>query len=119
MVRRIRWDGLDGVNRGDLVTVALRGEQGKPRPALVIQADRFADLTSVTVLPVTSTLLNASLLRIDVAATAQTGLERRSQVMVDKPQTPPRSRVGPVIGQVDPATLQAVSRALSRFLGLA
>ena len=30
-----------GVKRGDLVTVALQGDLGKPRPALVIQSDLF------------------------------------------------------------------------------
>ena len=34
------------MNRGDPVTVALQGEHGKPRPALVIQSDLFANLTS-------------------------------------------------------------------------
>ena len=38
------------VRRGDLVTVALQGDYGKPRPALVIQADQFADLGSVVIL---------------------------------------------------------------------
>nr|WP_255434969.1 MULTISPECIES: type II toxin-antitoxin system PemK/MazF family toxin [unclassified Paracoccus (in: a-proteobacteria)] len=39
-----------------MVTVALQGEHGKPRPALVIQADDFAGAASITVLFVTSTL---------------------------------------------------------------
>ena len=36
------------MKRGDLVTVALQGEHAKPRPALVIQSDLFANLTSTT-----------------------------------------------------------------------
>ena len=46
------------MNRGDLFTVALQGEHGKPRPALVIQSDLFAKLTStVTIaLPTTAAL---------------------------------------------------------------
>jgi mRNA interferase MazF len=36
------------VQRGDFVTVALQGDFGKPRPALVIQADSFADHATVT-----------------------------------------------------------------------
>ena len=39
--------------------------------------------------------------------------------MVDKPQTPGRARVGPVIGHLDDVTLLAVDRALAVFLGLA
>lgn len=42
--------------RGDLVTIAMQGDFGKPRPALVVQANQFSEHGSVTVLPVTSTL---------------------------------------------------------------
>jgi mRNA interferase MazF len=107
------------VTRGDLVTVALQGAQGKPRPALVVQSDHFAELASVTVLPITSTLIDAPLLRVPVEPTERNGLAKRSQVMVDKPQTPPRSRLGPVIGRLDDATMVAVNRVLAVFLGLA
>ena len=107
------------MRRGDLVTVALQGEQGKPRPALVVQADHFAGLPGVTVLPITATLVEAPLLRIAVEPNAQNGLAKRSQVMADKPQTPPRGKLGPVFGRLDDATLLAVSRALAVFLGLA
>ena len=31
------------MNRGDLVTIAMQGDFGKPRPALVIQSDRFSE----------------------------------------------------------------------------
>ena len=36
------------VRRGDLVTIAVSGDYGKPRPALVIQADAFDSIPSVT-----------------------------------------------------------------------
>ena len=38
------------MRRGDLVTVALTGDFGKPRPALVVQADQFDQTGTVTVL---------------------------------------------------------------------
>jgi mRNA interferase MazF len=41
------------VKRGDLVTVALPGDLGKPRPALIIQSDLFDAHPSVAILPVT------------------------------------------------------------------
>jgi mRNA interferase MazF len=107
------------VTRDDLVTVALQGAQGKPRLALVVQSDHFAELASVTVLPITGTLIDAPLLRVPVEPTEQNGLAKRSQIMVDKPQTPPRSRLGPVIGRLDDATMVAVNRVLALFLGLA
>jgi mRNA interferase MazF len=35
------------MRRGDIVTVALHGDSGKPRPALVIQGDAFDALAMV------------------------------------------------------------------------
>src|SRR5579862_307188 len=119
LVRGVRQERLDGVRRGDLVTVALRGDQGKPRPALVVQADHFGELSSVTVLPITSMVVDAPLLRVPVEPDERNGLTRRSQIMVDKPQTPSRGRLGPAIGRLDDATMAIVNRVLAVFLGLA
>lgn len=109
---------MDALKRGDLITVALQGDQGKPRPALVVQSDHFAELPGVTVLPITSTLIDAPLLRVDIEPSAQNGLARRSQIMVDKPQTLHRSKVGGIIGHLDPPTLLTVNGALALFFGL-
>ncbi|MDT7929844.1 type II toxin-antitoxin system PemK/MazF family toxin [Tepidimonas sp.] len=105
--------------RGDLVTIAMQGDFGKPRPALVIQANHFSELSSVTVLPITSTLVAAPLLRVTVQPTAENGLQKPSQVMVDKAMTVKRDRVGPVFGRIDSDTLIAVERCLAVFLGIA
>jgi len=101
------------------VTVALQGAQGKPRPALVVQSDHFGELASITILPITGTWIDARLLRVPVEPSEQNGLAKRSQIMVDKPHTPPRSRLGPVIGRLDDATMVTVNRVLAVFLGLA
>ena len=106
------------MKRGDLVTIALSGDYGKPRPALIVQADAFAEMNSATVLRVTSELHDWPLFRITVEATGDTGLEKRSQVMVDKAATVPRSRIGQRIGRLDASTMKAVSIALGKFLGL-
>lgn len=107
------------MKRGDFVTVGVQGEFGKPRPALVIQADLFGEHSSVTVLPVTSTLFAAPLLRVSVKPGSETGLRKPSQVMVDKAMTVTRVKVGPPIGQLDPRTLLEVDRRLAVFLGIA
>jgi len=107
------------VRRGDLVTVALSGDYGKPRPALVVQADAFDALISITVLRLTSELHDWPLFRITVEAGPATGLQKRSQVMIDKAATVPRSRIGQRIGRLDEDTMQAVNAALAGFLGLA
>ena len=93
-------------------------DYGKPRPALVVQAEAFDLHPSVTVLPLTSELHDVPLFRITVKAGRGTGLTKRSQVMVDKATTVPRSKVGPRIGRVDERTMYAVDQALRGFLGL-
>ncbi len=107
------------MRRGDLVRVALPGDYGKPRPALIIQSDLFTEHPSATVLPVTSELRNTVLFRIDVEPSADNGLKKRSQVMVDKATTVPREKVGETVGRLDDTTLLAVNRALAVFLGFA
>ncbi|MGO9937025.1 MAG: type II toxin-antitoxin system PemK/MazF family toxin [Terracidiphilus sp.] len=106
------------MKRGDVVTIAVSGDYGKPRPALVVQAEAFDLLPSVTVLPLTSELHDVPLFRITVNAGKSTGLTKRSQVMVDKATTVPRSKIGPRIGRVDEGTMNAIDRALRGFLGL-
>jgi mRNA interferase MazF len=107
------------MRRGDLVTVALQGDLGKPRPALVIQSDLFDVHPSVTILPVTSELRDAPLFRVAVKPGELNGLDKPSQVMVDKPQSVARERVGSVFGRLDDETMLAVNRALAVFLGFA
>ena len=105
--------------RGDFVTIAMQGDFGKPRPALVIQADQFGEHTSVTVLPVTSTLVAAPLLRITVQPSAVNGLQKPSQVMVDKAVTMKRSKLGRPFGRIDVDVMVEVERCLAVFLGIA
>lgn len=105
--------------RGDFVTIAIQGDFGKPRPALVIQANSFSEHASVTVLPVTSTLVAAPLLRVTVQPNAKNGLQKPSQVMVDKAMTVKREKVGPAFGRIDAEALVEVERCLAVFLGIA
>ncbi len=105
--------------RGDFVAVAIQGDFGKPRPALVIQADQFDAHTSVTVLPVTSTLVAAPLLRITVEPNAGNGLQKPSQVMIDKAMTVKRDKLGPAFGRIDVNLMVEVERCLAVFLGIA
>jgi mRNA interferase MazF len=104
------------VKRGDLVTVAVSGDYGKPRPALIIQSDAFDLHPSVVVLPLTSELHETPLFRVAVAANRETGLRAASQIMVDKPTTVPRGKLGPRMGRVSSATLHLVDEALRGFL---
>ena len=107
------------MKRGDLVTVALQGEHGKPRPALVIQSDLFAELTStVTVALLTSTHVDAPLLRILIEPSPTNGLRQRSYVMIDQIFSARTRRIGDVIGHLSDADLVPVNRALAVFVGI-
>jgi mRNA interferase MazF len=107
------------MRRGEVVTIVLPGAYGKPRPALLVQSDLFDALGSVSVLPITSELRTAPLMRISVEPTEGNGLRKKSQVMIDKTQTVPREKIGSTIGRLDSDTLIAVDRALAVFLGIA
>jgi mRNA interferase MazF len=106
------------MKRGDLVTVAVSGDYGKPRPALVVQADAFDLHPSVIVLPLTSELHDTPLFRVMVNSSRETGLRVASQIMVDKATTVPRRKIGLRIGRVNAHTMQAVNQALRGFLDL-
>jgi mRNA interferase MazF len=107
------------MRRGDLVTVSVQGDFGKPRPALIVQADQFGDHPSVTVLLVTSSLVDAPMLRVTVEPSGMSGLERTSQVMVDKSMTVRRDKLGQVVGSLESEVMTEVERRLAIFLGIA
>lgn len=106
------------IKRGDIITIAVSGDYGKPRPALVVQADEFAAIPSVTVLRLTSELYDENLLRITVMPHKENGLRVASQVCIDKAVTIPKDKIGKRIGTLDATILKIVSRSLSIFLGL-
>lgn len=101
------------------MTVALQGDYGKPRPALIVQADQFADLGSVVILPLTSHRVDAPLLRLPVDPSPENGLRSPSQIMLDKPMTVKTDKIGASFGHLDDTTMLSVNRSLALFLGLA
>jgi len=102
-----------------LITVALAGDYGKPRPALVIQSDTAADTASVTVLLLTSDILPASYFRHTVEPSLTNGLRKTSQVQLDRAMSFPRAKAGPTIGRLDEESLLTITRNLAVFLGIA
>ena len=106
------------MRRGDLVTIALQGTYGKPRPALVIQSDLFDEHPCVTILPITSELRHAPLFRVPLKPSETNGLQKPSEVMVDKAQSVPREEIGDTFGHVSAEDMLAISRSLAVFLGV-
>src|ERR1700682_1602456 len=107
------------MKRGDLVTVILPGAYGKPRPAVIVQSDRYEAMESVTFLPLTSEVLPKQVFRITIDATVENGLQTQSPRMADKCSTLPLTKVGAVFGRLDDATMGRIDRALAAFLGFA
>lgn len=105
------------MRRGDLVTVAISGDFGKPRPALIVQSDQFEASATVTVLLLSSTLIDAPLIRIRVDPTPENGLNKPSQIMIDKIMTVRREKLSAPFGRLDNDLLVAVNRSLALFLG--
>jgi mRNA interferase MazF len=103
------------VRRGELVTVAMPGDFEKPRPALVIQSDRFDQPGSVTVLLLSGTLVDAPLNRLTIDPTLENGLRKPSQVMVDKAMTVKRDKLGPPFGRLNDEAMLSVTRSLAVF----
>ena len=111
------------VARGDVVLVVspeeYGGDDGKPRPAVVVQSDLFNPThASVVVCPVTSDLIDAPLFRLSVSPRAGNGLKRDSQLMVDKLVAFRRDRIRRRIGTLQPAEIRLLDRALCLWLAL-
>jgi mRNA interferase MazF len=91
-----------------------------PEQALVVQSDLFNEThASITIAPVTSTIVGTPLFRVTVEPSRRNGLRLVSQIMVDKITTVRRQRVGQALGRVEEEIMRRVSRALALWLGIA
>ena len=108
------------MKRGEIWTVAGRpAYAGKPRPAVIVQDDRFDANDSIVVCPLTTDPTPAPIFRLSVQPTAQSGLRAPGRVMVDKLTAVPRRRLGRLVGSLTVGELKALNRAIFVFLGLA
>ncbi|MHB1577165.1 MAG: type II toxin-antitoxin system PemK/MazF family toxin [Candidatus Dormibacteria bacterium] len=107
------------MRRAEIWTVAGgSGYAGKPRPAVIVQDDRF-DTDSVTICPFTTDSTDAPLFRLEVQPTPSNGLQATSRLMVDKLTTVSRLKVWTRIGVLDDLDLTRLNRAVLVFLGIA
>lgn len=107
------------MKRGEVWTVSGAGYAGKPRPAVVVQDDRFDATASVTLCVFTTDETEAPLFRLLVAPSDRNGLRSASRLMVDKLTTVSRERLGERIGRLDEGDVVRLNRAILVFLGLA
>ena len=106
------------MKRGDVVLIALQGDMGKPRPAVIIQSDLFSSLQSVVILPLTSDLREAPLMRFTIEPVQENGLEKISQVMIDKITSVAVNKIGRVIGRLTDREMTALNQLLAVLLGV-
>ena len=107
------------MKRGEIWTISGAGYSGKPRPAVIIQDDRFDSTASITVCALTTTEVGASFARLAIAPSEQTGLRSASRIMVDKIVTVPKEKLGKRIGHLSDEDVVRLNRAILIFLGLA
>jgi mRNA interferase MazF len=102
-----------------VVIVVISGDLGKPRPAVIAQADELGDETnSVIICPLSSEIAGTSHLRPIIEPTAANGLRVRSQIMTDKLIALSRKRVRRVVGALDKNACERLDQALLLVLGL-
>ena len=106
------------MTRGAIVVVAAKGAYtGKPRPAVIVQADLYNPThSSLTLCPITSDCVDAPLFRVMLPPGQRTGLTTVSQVMIDKIVSVPRSAIVREVGRCDAIHLELIDEALRRWL---
>jgi mRNA interferase MazF len=108
------------MRRGDICIVAGgKDYAGKPRPAVIVQDDRFDGTDSITICAFTTDATEAPLFRLPVEPNARNGLRTACRLMVDKITTVPKSKIGAQVGRLDDDDILRLNQAILVFLGLA
>ena len=107
------------MKRGEIWTVSGGTEYtGKPRPAIILQDDKYSKTASVTICPMTSDATNVHGVRLLVSPSTVNKLTKPTQIQVDKVSTVSRGKLGARIGKLEDSHLEDLSRAVTVFLGL-
>ena len=108
------------MRRGEIWAVAGGGDYaGKPRPAVILQDDRFDGTDSITVAVFTTDPTDAPLFRVVVEPSEANGLDATSRIMADKVTTVRKTRLEHRMGRLKDEDIVRLNRALAVFLGLA
>ena len=108
------------MKRGDIVTIALQCDLGKPRPAVVVETDRLKPSTHILVCPGTSFVRpEIELRRVLVMPDGSNNLRAPTHFQIDRLIGIRRENCGVVIGQLDADTMDLINTKLLAILGLA
>lgn len=112
-----------GIRRGDIVLVNLEpvigSEQGKTRPALVIQNDIGNEYSPTTIVaPITSTIFSKQYpTNIEVDGT-NSPLKEKSTILLNQIRTIDKSRIIRNYGKISSKKIKEVDEAIMNSLGL-
>lgn len=108
------------MRRGDVVTAAVSGDYGTPRPAVVVTDDRLLEAghDSIVLSQMTSTVGPPAYFRVTVEPSIDNGLRLRSDIMADKPIAVTRRHIGAIIGRLSEPDIIRLNIALAFALGL-
>jgi mRNA interferase MazF len=107
------------MKRGDVVVVALPGDLGKPRPAVIVQNDILNEhLRTVLLCPISSYSSKPIFFRVPVDPTPENGLLLPSEIMTEKLQAANKSKIGRVIGRLEDSAMRQLARSMAISLGL-
>ena len=108
------------MKRGEIWTLAGgKDYAGKPRPAVILQDDRFDMTDSVTVCAFTTDPTDAPLFRLSIEPSEGNGLRAVCRLMVDKITTVPKTKLGTRVGRLADEDVVRLNRAVLVFLGIA
>jgi mRNA interferase MazF len=108
------------MKRGEVWTVSAgAGYARKPRPAVILQDDRFDATSSVTLCAFTTDPTEAPLFRPSLIPDGENGLREACRLMVDKITTVPKSKLGVRLGRLTEKDIARLNQAVLVFLGLA
>lgn len=105
------------MKRGDIITVAVSGDHGKPRPAVLVQADLVQTGTVLACLMTSDTDKTAPY-RLLLSPDPVNGLRKPSLVQADKIYPVALARCGKVIGRLSQQELAMLDLHLLFVLGL-
>jgi mRNA interferase MazF len=106
------------INRGEIWSVQWTGLAGKPRPALVIQSEKYRCTDTDILALITSTDAGLGDLRLPIVADADNGLLQDSFICLDKLMAIPLANLGKCYGKVSVEIMREVDEKLIKILGL-
>jgi mRNA interferase MazF len=106
--------------RGDVITVSAKSNEGKPRPAIIIQANWLNEKSppSYIVCLLTSDIYPELDFRPIIEPDSINGLSKRSQVMTDKVQVVRENQIGNKVGILAKKVIQDVDDNLRLLMHL-